>query len=195
MEVNTITMTQTEEKVLKLPLLAKSNLKSASIVPTFIKKGGSRLDHQIIAGKHIFHNYGLGSDEALLGYAGATLIEKVMNLKVTVHEANECAVIGAGAMGLFTALELIRNGQKVTVYADNLHELNHKTKGKTATVPRHFMPNHYDWSADSLKHELQAKIAYDYLKESAKYSRYQGVRSIRAYDLVTPKEDLKEVVS
>jgi anaerobic glycerol-3-phosphate dehydrogenase len=118
-----------------------------------------------------------------------------MNIKVEAKEVIECAVIGAGIVGLFTALELIRNGQRVTIYSDNFHELNSKSKTGPALVPRVFMPNHYDWAADQLKHELLAKIAYDYLRESAKLSRYQSVRGIRTYDLANSKDDLKEVVS
>lgn len=53
------------------------------------------------------------------------------------------------------------------------------------------MPNHYDWSADPLKHELISKISYDYLKESVKASRYQSVRNIKSYDLAHSKEELK----
>lgn len=35
----------------------------------------------------------------------------------------QCAVIGSGVLGLMTALELIKRGRKVTVYASEIPEL------------------------------------------------------------------------
>jgi hypothetical protein len=176
-----------------LPLIAKSNLRSSNIVSSHTRRGGIRLEHESIGNKHIFHDYGLGIDESVMGFAVAELAGMMLSLKADNREMFECAVVGAGVVGFLTALQLVKYGQRVTIYSDTYHEL--KKSRQPTLVPRVFMPNNYDWSADSLKHELLAKISYDFLKESARISRYQGVRCIKAYDMEHSREDLKEVVS
>lgn len=65
-----------------------------------------------------------------------------------------CAVIGAGVLGLMTALELNKRGRKVTIYSASIPELEAKEAEQISSqaIPKVWMPNEYDWSEDMLKH-------------------------------------------
>lgn len=97
---------------------------------------------------------------------------------------------------LFTAIELMKAGRKVTIYSEKIYELKPKDKNeKPLAMPRIWMPSEHDWSGDALKHELFSKISFDFFKESLRVSRFQGVRNIKAYDFVKSIEELREVVT
>lgn len=80
------------------------------------RKGGVRMDEQILRGKRVLHNYGHGAGGVSLapGYAHNqvnTFLSKMVNSKHISH----VGIIGCGYMGLFTALELIKKGFQVHI--------------------------------------------------------------------------------
>ena len=50
--------------------------------------------------------------------------EKAVNIHFNpIGDEVQCAVLGAGVLGLMTAVELAKNGRKVTVYAAEIPDL------------------------------------------------------------------------
>lgn len=112
-----IIMTQAEENLIRLPLISKENLTNAHIFTAHHRKGGVRLGLEVRNGKNIFHNYGYGFDSPILGYGSAHISSKQITMKFEVAKVERCAVLGAGVEGLLTAIELIKLGIMVTIYA------------------------------------------------------------------------------
>lgn len=77
---------------------------------------GPRLDVEKIGDKTVVHNYGHGGSGWSLSWGYGTLATE----KVLATGEREVAVIGAGAIGMTTALQLQRAGLKVTIYAKEL---------------------------------------------------------------------------
>ena len=74
--------------------------------------------HELINDKHIFHNYGFGAAAPSLAYGSSHMSAKSYSIYFDVTASDgQCAVLGAGVMGLMTALGLIKGGRRVTVYS------------------------------------------------------------------------------
>ena len=161
-------MTQLQETILDLLNFTNENLKQARLVSMAHRKGGINLSHQLIKNKHIFHNYGYGNASVLMSFGASHIISKSIT-RYTNYRENQgnCAVLGCGPSGLFTALELLRNGRKVTLYAQQFPTLkseSDKKKVPSQLLPLSWIPSNYDYSADMLKHELISKLSYEYLQ-------------------------------
>jgi len=74
---------------------------------------GPRLEAEAMSGKKIVHNYGHGGSGWSLSWGCA---DEAAALALT-DSPKQVAVIGAGAMGLTTALRLAEHGAQVTIYA------------------------------------------------------------------------------
>lgn len=77
------------------------------------RAAGPRLEAERLGEKLLVHNYGHGGSGWSLSWGCA---EQASALALT-GEAREVAVIGAGVIGLTTALRLVEAGAQVTVYA------------------------------------------------------------------------------
>jgi len=93
--------------------LAPSNLTKITICTRPFRPAGPRLELERINGKPVLHNYGHGGSGWSLawGYAEAT-----RELATAYRPAN-IAIVGAGAIGLTTAIALAETGAKVTIFA------------------------------------------------------------------------------
>ncbi len=77
------------------------------------RAAGPRLDVERVGDKTVIHNYGHGGSGWSLSWGSSSIaVEKAMQ----VGEQN-VAVIGCGALGLTSAILLLRAGAKVTIYA------------------------------------------------------------------------------
>ena len=77
---------------------------------------GPRLDVESIAGKTVVHNYGHGGSGWSLSWGSSAIASD----KAMATGERQIAVIGAGALGLTSALTLQRAGAKVVIYAKEL---------------------------------------------------------------------------
>jgi glycine/D-amino acid oxidase-like deaminating enzyme len=78
---------------------------------------GFRLEAEAFGAKTVIHNYGHGGSGVTLSW-GTSQRAAAMAAETG---AEDIAVLGAGVMGLTSALILARGGRSVTVYADVMH--------------------------------------------------------------------------
>ncbi|MDX1403131.1 MAG: FAD-dependent oxidoreductase [Woeseiaceae bacterium] len=90
------------------------------------RPAGPRLEAEAFDGKLVVHNYGQGGSGWSLSWGCA---EEATALALT-DGPREVAVIGAGVMGLTTALRLVETGVRVTIYAK---EFPMETRSSRAT--------------------------------------------------------------
>lgn len=147
------------------------------------RKGGIRLNHEEIDGKHIFHNYGHGSSGISLAYGSAYMSVKSLYTYISVDHPIDCAIVGSGLIALLTAMELVKSGHFVTVYSDRFAkygETNNDKKLASQLDEGLWMPFGYDMT-DKLRHELLCKLSYDYYKDCLKSKRYQSFKMTSFY--------------
>lgn len=77
------------------------------------RAAGPRLDVETIGAKRVVHNYGHGGSGWSLSWGSAALAAR----NAMDGGARDIAVIGCGAIGITTAITLLRAGVKVTIYA------------------------------------------------------------------------------
>ena len=77
------------------------------------RAAGPRLDVERVGDKTVIHNYGHGGSGWSLSWGSSSIaVEKAMQVG-----ERDVAVIGCGALGLTSAILLLRAGAKVTIYA------------------------------------------------------------------------------
>lgn len=100
------------------PPLAPLRMDVSRIIKTTVclrpfRAAGPRLDVETLGRKRVVHNYGHGGSGWSLSWGSA----QIAAAKTLEGGTREVAVIGCGAIGLTTALTLLRAGAKVTIYA------------------------------------------------------------------------------
>jgi len=81
------------------------------------RAAGPRLDVERVADKTVVHNYGHGGSGWSLSWGSSAIAtDKAMSKAMSTGERS-IAVIGCGALGLTSAILLLRAGAKVTIYA------------------------------------------------------------------------------
>ncbi len=80
------------------------------------RAAGPRIEVERVGSKHVVHHYGHGGSGWSLGWGSA---EAALDLALA-DGAREIAVIGAGAIGLTTALTALRRGLRVTIHAKDV---------------------------------------------------------------------------
>ena len=159
--------TETQQATLKAPIFNSKTLETVMTKVRSYREGGIRLEHQILNGKHIFHNYGHGSSEATLAYGSATLAVRSLSSKVEKNKPMKCGIIGGDLAGLMTAIELSKKGYIVTIYADKFPKYSgSKKKDLLKSQARNglWLPE-VDDMKKSLKYELLSKISFDFYSD------------------------------
>ncbi|MCA9303780.1 MAG: FAD-dependent oxidoreductase [Phycisphaerales bacterium] len=84
------------------------------------RRGGLRIETERIGsiGKTVVHNYGHGGCGVTLGFG--TAIEAAGLVEQVAEPGSAVAVLGSGVVGLTSALELLRRGYRVTVFAEKM---------------------------------------------------------------------------
>lgn len=79
------------------------------------RRGGLRIEHQRLGGKHVVHNYGHGGCGVTTSFGTAEIAADLVGEHA--EPGAPVAVLGAGVVGLVTARELLHRGHKPTLYA------------------------------------------------------------------------------
>lgn len=96
-----------------VPILARPDrIFRVTVCTRPFRGAGPRIEVEQIAGKPVVHHYGHGGSGWSLSWGSA---QQAVPLALAI--GNEIAVVGAGAIGLTTAITAQRMGAKVTVYA------------------------------------------------------------------------------
>lgn len=147
------------------------------------REGGIRLEKENIDDKAIFHNYGHGG-------AGVTLapgcVEKVVSLfNQEDPERQSVSVIGAGYMGMMTALQLTEEGHHVTVYADQFPRTNYfYEEGPCITslaAGGLWYPYGVDTGSDAALFTSLQRKSFNYYKNVEDTSKHPGVSTRQVY--------------
>ncbi len=94
--------------------LTRDRLMRVTVCTRPFRASGPRLNAETVDGKHIIHNYGHGGSGWSLAWGCA---DDAAALAIKRGEGGEVAVVGAGVMGLTTALRLAESGLRATIYA------------------------------------------------------------------------------
>jgi glycine/D-amino acid oxidase-like deaminating enzyme len=95
------------------PFLARTDrVARFSVCTRPFRKQGPRIELEKIAGKNVVHNYGHGGSGWSLSWGSAMAVTSL----VRATNVREVAVVGCGALGLTSAVYMIRNGLKVKIY-------------------------------------------------------------------------------
>lgn len=98
----------------------RRNLLKVTVCTRPFRPAGPRLEMERFGDKSVIHNYGHGGSGWSLSWgcaAEATALTRSQELNV--QGEREFAVLGAGVIGLTTALTLLETGAKVTLYAEH----------------------------------------------------------------------------
>ncbi|MEL6530412.1 MAG: FAD-dependent oxidoreductase [Pseudomonadota bacterium] len=106
--------------------LRPENLIKITVCTRPLRPAGPRLEAERISGKSIVHNYGHGGSGWSLAWGYA---EAARDL-AAASRPSSVAVVGAGAIGLTTAIALAETGAKVTIVA---REMPMETRSTRAT--------------------------------------------------------------
>jgi len=148
------------------------------------REGGIRLEKENIDDKAIFHNYGHGG-------AGVTLapgcVEKVVSLfNQEAPERQSVSVIGAGYMGIMTALQLTEEGHHVTVYADQFPRTNYFYEEGNPCITSLaagglWYPYSVDTGSDAALFKGLQRNSFNYYKNVEDTSKHPGVSTRQVY--------------
>ena len=81
------------------------------------RRGGLRLESEQIVNKQIIHNYGHGGCGITISFGTAEIAADLVQSHADTSEP--IAVLGAGVVGLTTALEILKRGYRVDLYAQH----------------------------------------------------------------------------
>lgn len=121
------------------PDLSEAHLGKRILCHRPMRRGTPNMSVEEQSGKVIIHNYGHGGSGWTLGPGSATyvvdLLEKSKYAK-EIEKTTPITIVGAGALGLFTAYDLLKRGyKKLTVCAENFEQLtSHNAGGLLAPV-------------------------------------------------------------
>ena len=114
--------------------LRPENLIKLTVCTRPLRPAGPRLEAETIGGKTIVHNYGHGGSGWSLAWGYA---EEARDI-AAASRPSSVAVVGAGAIGLTTAISLAETGAKVTIFARELPMESNSTRATGVWSPAWF---------------------------------------------------------
>ena len=104
-----------------------------------MREGTPRMSIERKGDKLIAHNYGFGGSGWTLGPGAAQYVVNLMSdemIKMSLPQSEPITVVGAGVLGLFSALDLVTKGfTNITIYAEAFENLtSHNAGGLLAPV-------------------------------------------------------------
>jgi glycine/D-amino acid oxidase-like deaminating enzyme len=143
------------------------------------RNNGFRLEAERLDGKQLIHNYGHGGGGMTLSWGTANLAVGFMSAQPA---PGPVAVIGAGVVGLTTAILLQRTGYDVTIYAAAAWP--HTTSNASAAT---FYPSHVvaaDRVTPSFTTTLEAALRRSYHAVQRMTGARYGIRWLEAFSVL-----------
>jgi glycine/D-amino acid oxidase-like deaminating enzyme len=112
-------------------LLTPDRLMRITVCTRPFRAAGPRIEAEKLDDKRIVHNYGHGGAGWSLSWGSAAIAAEL----ALQDNAQDVAVIGAGAMGLTTAVRLAQSGAKVTIYAKEMPPESRSARATGAWTP------------------------------------------------------------
>lgn len=142
------------------------------------RAAGFRLEAERLDGKQLIHNYGHGGGGMTLSWGTANLAVDLMQGNAP---ARSVAVVGAGVVGLSTAVLLLRQGFDVTIYAAKMPP--HTTSNASAAT---FFPSHViaeDQVTAAFEQQLEVAVRTSFHAYQRLAGDRYGVRWVDAFYL------------
>jgi D-amino-acid oxidase len=126
------------------PKLGSINLGKKILCHRPMRKGTPAMNIEVIDGKIIANNYGHGGSGWTLAPGAAKYIINLLQKQpaTSLNQHTPVAIVGAGVLGLFSALELVNQGYKdITIIAKTFDNLtSHNAGGLLAPASMHNTP-------------------------------------------------------
>ena len=172
-----------ERRELNPPQLSSYHLAEHIICYRPMRQGSPAMSIEDKDGKLIVNNYGHGGSGWTLGPGAAKYVVALLQKQADAQQLTKqtpIAVVGAGALGLFSALELINQGfTNVTIYATSFDNLtSHKAGGLLAPVSMNNNPQAQEIIEDI---GIEAYIFYKDIAMSQNKQIPRGAAIIPAY--------------
>lgn len=134
-----VSATQSDYEVRKIvpPIINEKHLGRRIICHRAMRIGTPRMEVEKIGKKIVAHNYGHGGSGWTLGPGSATYVNAALeHYAKNLTTDTPVTIIGAGALGMFTAYDLLQKGYtKITLIAENFDSLtSHNAGGLIAPV-------------------------------------------------------------
>ncbi|MEM9899051.1 MAG: FAD-dependent oxidoreductase [Pseudomonadota bacterium] len=101
--------------------LDRRHLTKVTVCTRPFRRAGPRIEVEQVANRQVVHNYGHGGSGWSLSWGSAQVaVDLAMTNRPEVAASSGMAVIGAGVIGMTTAIRLSETGVPVTVYAKDL---------------------------------------------------------------------------
>ncbi len=164
------------------PMLNASNIRQHITCIRPKRVGGPRIEQEIVHNKLMIHNYGHGGFGWTLLPGSVlhsiNLLEETIEQSTLLNPSKKVTIVGAGCMGLLTALLLHERCWQVTIIADQTASLtSHKAAGSSAVIAI---------KASQSNQPLMDQIAIDsyrfYQKAiTTKDPLFSGIKQLRVY--------------
>lgn len=123
LNANTFEQEAIEDVYLKNPNLSEDCILGYNVGIRPYRKSGIRLEAEYLKGKLVIHNYGYGGSGLTLSLGGSQEVVSILKEELRknpdmMRYSPSIAILGAGVIGLSSAYELLIQGYRVTIYAD-----------------------------------------------------------------------------
>jgi len=180
---NAFAETQVDIRKITPPKLEKTNLGKKILCHRPMRRGTPEMKVEHVGDKLIAHNYGHGGSGWTLGPGSANYVNNLLinsaqaqNLK----KNSKITIIGAGALGLFTAYDLYNKGyHNLTIIADKFDDLtSHNAGGLLAPVS---MDNSQEMQAIVDQIGIDAYKFYDSIAKNEMPDFKNGAKIVPTY--------------
>lgn len=167
-----------EHVYLKTPTISQQSIigTTAGIRP--FRKTGVRLEAELVRDKLIIHNYGYGGSGLTLSLAGSREVLEILDHQKT--SVKSIAVLGAGAVGLAAAYDLLERGYEVHLYADQWSPNLTSNVAAGIWTPLSY-PKDLPEDKKKLHQRLLETAEHRFSKSTGLHPEFAGVKLIASY--------------
>jgi D-amino-acid oxidase len=171
----------THIKKMTPPRLAAINLGQEILCYRPLRLGSPRLELESSNGRLIVHNYGHGGSGWTLGPGCSEYAVHLLNSEISSQlKKKPIAVIGAGALGFFSAIELLRAGfSQISIVAENFEDLTSHQAGGLLALSSVKNEAGMTWPLEKIS--VDSFLYYQSIFQGKHPHFRQGARKVPAY--------------